>query len=434
MGVDDRSIVIRDSELIGRRLNSSVSVPRRLRKYLRSSSLFLNYDSEIAADKSILNIPMLTTLLPLAWLTGSDISVGELDATFVKSLHRLQQFFSKMYPELPFTTEINVKKLVENDFEVDPTGRTALLFSGGVDSTFSAITNIGLRPKLIIIWGVSGYPYPKHHEYWENVLLTYLEFSKRHFLPLHLIRTNALEVLHSMRIEHDFHKELLDGPLWLRLQYALFMLPLTAPLSIGRFDRLLMASARHPTYDFLKNPEAMEPIAREIKWANLKIHLDGFIPRIDKIAGAIRQYHEVNQLKLRVCQRHRLIARGKLNCCSCEKCYRTIIPLILSRMDPNECGFETNFSTFKKMRSFFEEKKMSSQHIEDQWKPIQKHIPDKIEYDIYGSKEFLKWLREFNFKSMEKDESAFKGLYYNLPWYVSKVLFEIHKIKGTNLH
>jgi len=427
-------LVIRDSELISRRFDSSVFVPSSLRKYLRSSRLFLNYDSEIAADKSILNIPMLTTLLPLAWLTGSDISVGELDATFMKSIHRLQQVFSKMYPEVPFTTEINAKKLVENEFEVDPSGRTALLFSGGVDSTFSAITNIGLKPKLIIIWGISGYPYPKHHEYWENVMSTYLEFSRRHHLPLHLIRTNALEVLHSRRIEHDFHKELFDGPLWLRLQYALLTLPLTTPLSIDRFDRLLIAAARHPTYDFLKNPEAMEPIAREIKWANLQIQLDGFIPRVDKIAGAIRQYLEVNRHKLRVCQRHRLIERGKLNCCSCEKCYRTIISLILSRMNPNECGFEIHRSTFNKMRSFFEEKKMYSQHIEDQWKPIQREIPDKMEYDLYGSKEFLKWLRTLNLKSKEKDDGPFRRLYYKLPWYISKVLFEIYKIKGINLH
>jgi hypothetical protein len=81
--------------------------------------------------------------LPLAWLTGSDIYVEELDRAFKESMDELQQVFKKMYPMAPYATKINTQVLAQNRIgPVDPTERTSLLFSGGVDSTYSLITNL----------------------------------------------------------------------------------------------------------------------------------------------------------------------------------------------------------------------------------------------------------------------------------------------------
>lgn len=136
-------IVISDSIISGNRLTSTVTPPRMLRKYFRSFSFFAEYDTMIRADKSIRNIPLLSAVLPLAWLTGYDIYVNELDRTFKESMEELKQEFMKMYPEIPFTTNINTDILVENSIgEIETSKRTALLFGGGVDSTYSLITNI----------------------------------------------------------------------------------------------------------------------------------------------------------------------------------------------------------------------------------------------------------------------------------------------------
>ena len=98
--------------------------------------MFVKYDTEIYADKSILNIPLTASVLPLAWLSGSNIVVDTLDKGFKESMDALQTVFMSMLPLAPFKTEIYVDELVENKIIPDDQERkTGLLFSGGVDST-----------------------------------------------------------------------------------------------------------------------------------------------------------------------------------------------------------------------------------------------------------------------------------------------------------
>ena len=218
-------IFIRDSKLIGRRLTSRVTVSKRLKKYFQSFDLFVNYDTDIYANQSILNIPLLSTLLPLAWLTGADIFVEELDKRYKEAMDTLKHEFMRMYPKAPFTTNIMANSLVENKIDsINPEERTAQLFSGGVDSTYTLITNINLKPRLIMIWGLEGYPYPCHPKYWEMIRTTYSEFAERQGLILNLIETNARNILNETRIEHDFHKSIYEGTLLERLQHSLVLL------------------------------------------------------------------------------------------------------------------------------------------------------------------------------------------------------------------
>jgi len=166
-------IVIEETKLAQNQLTSKIKVPYKFRKYLKTNEYFAIYDANIESDKSFLNIPPLATILPLAWLTGSDILVDKLDRGFKESAEKVMQVFSQIY-QTRFTTQIIVEELIDNQPEKLETGNnTALLFSGGADSTYSLISNIDLRPKNIMIWGVDGYPYPKHRAYWEKVYTTY---------------------------------------------------------------------------------------------------------------------------------------------------------------------------------------------------------------------------------------------------------------------
>ena len=116
--------------------------------------MFVEYDADIKADSSILNLPITATVLPLAWLSGSDIHVDKIDKSFKESMNSLQEVFRNLYPLIPFKTNIVVDKIVDNKIELeDPTRRTAILFSGGVDSTYSLISHIDEKPRLIMHWG-----------------------------------------------------------------------------------------------------------------------------------------------------------------------------------------------------------------------------------------------------------------------------------------
>jgi len=94
-----------------------VTTSNSLKKYINDRELFIEYDVDVNVDESILNIPLTATVLPLAWTTGSDIYVRTIDRSFKESMKELQQFFSKMFPKIRFTTEIKADKLVENKIE-----------------------------------------------------------------------------------------------------------------------------------------------------------------------------------------------------------------------------------------------------------------------------------------------------------------------------
>lgn len=431
-------IVIHDPELIGGRLTSSFTAPRALRKYFKSFDLFAAYDSDVAVDTSILNIPLTSVVLPLAWISGSDIRVDVLDRTFKESMDELKQEFKKVHQKAPFTTEIRADKLVDNRIKVDNhERRTGLLFSGGVDSTYSLITNLHLNPRLIMLWGADNFQYPEHSTHWELALSTYSEFAKRLGLVIHLVKTNVSQILNDRRIEHDFHETLFHGKFRNQFSHSLLLLPLAAPLSIGRFDRLLFAASQPiRLFGSMRLPYVSRPSTDEkIVWADLRVKHDGVILRNEKINGAIKDFLGNEKLVLRVCTKSSDQAareRMKLNDSACEKCFRTITSLIAAGIDPNSCGFEVDKTTFKRMKSFLE-KRARTKGLDIHWPDILKSIPEGIDYNLEGSKEFFEWLRGFNPGQPGINLLECKTRYDKLPYAASKILNKYYRMRGINI-
>ena len=86
-----------DSKLSSGTINSDILVSKSLKKYFRNFHFFSRYDTKIDADNSILNIPVLSIVLPLVWITGADVYMDELDKTFAESAQALQQEYKKGY-------------------------------------------------------------------------------------------------------------------------------------------------------------------------------------------------------------------------------------------------------------------------------------------------------------------------------------------------
>jgi len=316
-----------------------------------------------------------------------------------------------------------------------------MLFSGGVDSTYSLISNLDLKPRLIMYWGIERHPYPRASAYWENVIRIYSEFASEKGLVYHPVKTNVLEVLHEMRIEHDFHKQMYNGSLWRALQHSLYLLPFTAPLSMGRFDRLIIASSHNPKAPAVLSgrPNSQgRQTDEKIAWANLRVKHDGYIHKFEK-TKAIKYYLQDGNLTLRVCLNHERAHtdNNKPNCSSCEKCFRTIILLLANRIDPNICGFKVDSEIYSKIRHFIrralegKEKKLSSSYIYSQ-----KMIPDNIDDDFQGSKKFLEWFKELDLRSASSDKNVgfYRDLYNKLPFSIAKFLDKFYTIRGIHIH
>ena len=91
-------------------------------------------------------------------------------------------------------------------------------------------------------------------------------------------------------------------------------------------------------------------------------------------------------------------------------------------INPKDCGYVVDDSTFKLMRNMFEQEKLEAEGLEIFWKPIQEMIPDRIENNILESKEFFEWFRTLDFRSIEKDVWLYRDLYTRLPYPLSNML------------
>jgi len=426
-------ITVNDPVLTDNRLTSKLTVSNDLKKYLKTDTLFIEYDASISDDPSLLNLPLTATILPLAWLSGSDVYVGSLDQRFKASMDKLQEKFHKIYPLGKFTTIINTDKLVRNRVgEIDPEHRTALFFSGGVDSTYSLVSNLEHNPRLIMIWGIADFPYPERADHWEKTISIYTKQAHDLGLDIFFIKTNMSQILDNSRISHRFHRELYYGAVRSALQHTLMLLPISAPLSIGRFDRVLFPASDHiGITDQKLTPRASVPELDEmIVWADLDVKHDGYIVRNHKIFGAIAEYLKKEDLTINACVRSVLVD-GKVNCSKCEKCLRTIAPLVLSGYDPNNLGFNVDESTFEQMKSLWLNRKLSGNN--NHWRSLREAIPEEIKDDFYGSRKFFKWFRDYDFKSVE-EIWFWLDLYMKIPYPLARQLDKVYRKFGIMIH
>ena len=420
-----RRMISVSSNLSSGIVRSRIAVSRDLRKYFRRFDFSCSYDVEIVDNRSVLDIPALSIVLPLAWITGANVHVNELDRTFAESMDALQQEYRRIYPGAPFKTKLVADRLVKNNFS---SNKAALLFSGGLDSTYSLFRNMDAKPMLIMIFGTVDIPISNVS--FQRVLeREYSEFTEREGLVLNIVRTNALQILDMSRVDHLFWKfrgEALGG-YWIGIGYSLGHIGQTVPLSIGRFSRLIVAGA----LDILKAhderirrayPDASYPSTDEkIMWASTHVKHDASLLRHQK-AFAIKEFLGVHLSKLRPCSQagdlcsHAPRSPEALNCSQCSKCLRTIAELALAGIDPNECGFRMDHSTFPRMKALFK-KELTSQDLALWWEPLQQAVPEEIEHDLCGSREFFKWLKAMDLNSSVRHQtSPLSKVYYSLPY------------------
>jgi hypothetical protein len=133
---------------------------------------------------------------------------------------------------------------------------------------------------------------------------------------------------------------------------------------------------------------------------------------------------------LRVCWNFRegLEARTAINCQRCEKCARTIVALAVGGVDPGSCGFSITADTVKFLREFLASGKMPGSHLALWWAPMQQEIPENIEGEMFGLREFLQWFRTFDLGNVEhapRPMPPVSWLYHHVPLGVSETVRSI---------
>ena len=293
----------------------------------------VSYSEEIdEVPESILVLPLLANFLPLAWLRNASIELPECDADFYDSIPEFKEGYSKMFPEASFRGIVTAGDLVRNVKK--PNGKTALMFSGGVDAFATLIRHADAKPELFMIFGADV---GTRRNNTIRVMRSLLNQTAEDFGLREMWCSSTMRnVFRRMLLDHMVRK--LGDTWWHGFQHGIGMLSHIAPMAWNHgIDTVLIASSftENDTYTCASDPT----IDNYVRFCGTNVVHDGYeLTRIMKI-DAINKYKKEKGYPafVRVCINPR-IGEGK-NCCTCEKCIRTILDMYACGYDPKEFGF-----------------------------------------------------------------------------------------------
>lgn len=318
----------------GRRVDYLYEASGRARRYFAGRpAFFIVYDRDISAcPRSILAIPFVTNFEPIGWFAGFDVHVPELDATFAASRATARSAFAKMYPGRVRAYGVSAARLVPNVCLGD---RCLMLFSGGLDATATLMRH---EHEPLVLVTVKGADIPLEDDQQWNQCLSHIASAA----PGH----DRATIVSNLR---EFYTDDVDARLlfgwWGRVQHGHALLGLLAPLSVVVGARTSYIAS---SYDIPMAWGSTRVTDELLSWADCRcVHDADNLSRQQKAGliatAALASGHPT---PLRVCYSE-VLRDG--NCGRCEKCYRTVMNLVLSGADPRAFGLPMSDQTYPAM-------------------------------------------------------------------------------------
>ena len=342
-------------ELLGITKNDNVitfdfSYTQGLSKYFTGRKFTIHYPIDIKdVPDSILVIPFLSNLIQLAWITDSVMKVPSLDKDFYDSLPKLKNALAQMFPETNFAGELVVDNVEENVSSAH-SEKVAMFFSGGVDSFQTLISHYKEDIDLLTVWG-SDINY-NNEGGWTVLFESMFSSIKPFDLRLLTIHSSFRDVDNEKALYRDFSNQLKDS-WWHGMQHGAGLLGHVAPLAFKLGYKKMYIASTHSTHDVNVRCSSHPTTDNCIKYCGCQVFHDGFeFKRQQKIKNIIEFSNQNPNLpiNLHVCWK----TQTGSNCCSCEKCARTIYAILIEGGDPEKFGFPTYnivFSSFSKKRT-----------------------------------------------------------------------------------
>lgn len=363
----------------GRKVIYDYSVHDTIKKYFsKEHLLYAKYNVDVSqVPLSILIIPFLSNVLPISWFANFDIEVPELDDDFYNAVIKVKAEFQKQFSDYELLGNLHSQKLVSNHIEGN---KTAMLFSGGVDAYATYIRTHEQTPDLITILGADIEI--KDESQWKS-FTSFIENES-------LLKENKKEYIETnVREFYTYQVELLlkDIGWWGKVQHGLSLIGSIAPISyLNSYKNIYIASSYTKEIDIAWG--STPQIDEKISWAGIQVHHDGYeLKRQDKVDLITAFSKNTNtKFKLRVCFSE---LRNEFNCSNCEKCYRTILGIVLNGENPNNYGFKVDETLYKKM---FEVLKMgnASKGMQYFWWELMEKAKDTESVFVFKDKDIEK--------------------------------------------
>lgn len=175
---------------------------------------------------------------------------------------------------------------------------------------------------------------------------------------------------------------------WASIAHVLAMLAVLAPYAYAKRIGINMLASSYSKNGKVADANN-EALLNAIRFASCKmLSIDGDIDRTDKAKKIIKfAQTEKMPIRLKVCW----FRNAGGNCSHCEKCYRTILDILVNHADPNEFGFNVQKDTFRSMKEYLEENYVNKIY----WKEIQDKFLQEKEYWIQNND--ISWILDFRF-------------------------------------
>ena len=351
------------------------------------------YENQPISDvpSVILQIPFICNIAPVVWILGKKVQLEEMDHELFDSLKNIKSTLKTMFPRTNFDGEICVKRKVTLS-EYKRKNSIITLFSGGLDSIATAFNHLNKDQTLLTVKGSDIQLTDSFG--WEKVKKSNIIFGETYKFKNSFVQSNFHDFLNQKKLS-TISKEIPNW--WAYIQHGLALSSfMSIPAFINKSSNCYIASSRsiyHPHKIWGSCPE----IDNKIKWASSTVTHDNFhLSRQMKIKKIIEKTKS-NNLPfpyLRVCYEE----KGGKNCCSCEKCSRTIVGLFVEDQNPVNFGFNITEKSFLEnlQKAFLHRKFKFTKSTLYMWQEIQKEI---LSVD---SSSLLYWLKSYDFNAYQK--------------------------------
>lgn len=378
-----------------------ISFPRSLKKYLRADRFYVKYDFDPSdTPESLMYVPAAASLAGLSWTVGADLIVPSLDATYIESLGKVKEILRGWHPDLSFEGSLRVGDVASNSWDG---ARKAILFSGGLDSTYTYTVHRVEAPFLVTVFG-SDVPANRSDKI-RIIRGMNSEFAEAENTGIGFIETDLLNTLNTGLLNWMTRRFFNYVTWWQTISICVALTGLTAPLcymeglgtvytSSGIDMNNICPTGIHPEVDPL------------IRWGSTRVANSGFnVTRIGKTKYIKEHYVEpLNRSPfLRVCN-FGFLTQDSLNCSCCEKCRRTIMGLASEGLDPAEFGFDVFDGFFDETRRLIESGKLlTDSNCVYYWENIQRNIDPEAGYSLYDAGPFFEWLNGYDLSPHRKE-------------------------------
>lgn len=366
------------------------SVSDSMRRYFRlENEFFVQYDFKIdKIPESILIIPFMTNVLPIAWLTDATLFVEEVDYEFAKNIKNMRDAFRAIHPKISFKGRVKIGKMFKNNYKVSK--RVAMGFSGGVDSFQTFTSHFEEKPELITLIGSDIFFDDQAGI--ERITNNTITTAKRYNLGYRIVKTNFRGFLNEEQLSKLTAPIVNDG-YWHAIQHGVGIIGNMAPIAYN--DRLstFYFSSTFTKREFDERVSCSSyPITDEsVRLSKCSVVHDGFeYTRQQKVHNIVEFSKKESFTPLRVCWR----STGGANCSACEKCFRTIMALIAEGEDANNYGFHYTRELGEKIKKIVDSDSVRKDEVlAPLWRAIKLRAKENVDY-IKSSYPELAWIMD----------------------------------------